>query len=152
MGSGGEGEAVSPGSRIFHAPGFEYYVIAIIGVKTRIDPQVVKQGLIDTLLNHPRFSSILVPTTVFSLILSLFLFDFVSLPDRQKQCDVVRENGVCFGQRMYSSTSIDEYSAFSRLSVTVYGRDLVSLLDSREHILRNRDNLIHNPIEMLANI
>ncbi|KAI9096685.1 hypothetical protein K1719_025864 [Acacia pycnantha] len=29
----GEGEAVSPGSRIFHAPGFEYYVIAVIGVK-----------------------------------------------------------------------------------------------------------------------
>ncbi|KAK4277551.1 hypothetical protein QN277_015533 [Acacia crassicarpa] len=73
MGKGGEGEAVSPGSRIFHAPGFEYYVIAVIGVKTRIDPQVVKQGLINTLLNHPRFSSILVkegrkwrwnPTTV----------------------------------------------------------------------------------------
>ncbi|XP_028790016.1 O-acyltransferase WSD1-like isoform X1 [Neltuma alba] len=73
MGRTKEGEVVSPGSRMFHAPGFDYYVIAVMGVKTRIDPEVVKQGLINTLLNHPRFSSNLVkdgrkwrwnPTTV----------------------------------------------------------------------------------------
>ncbi|KAI9073254.1 hypothetical protein K1719_044776 [Acacia pycnantha] len=67
----GEGEAVSPGSRIFHAPGFEYYVIAVIGVKTRIDPQVVKQGLINTLLKHPRLNA-----TVFYKCLPLLKMEF----------------------------------------------------------------------------
>ncbi|XP_054798543.1 wax ester synthase/diacylglycerol acyltransferase 11-like isoform X2 [Prosopis cineraria] len=68
-----DGQAVSPGSRMFHAPGFDCYVIAVMGVKKRIHLQLIKQGLSNTLLNHPRFCSNMVkegrkwrwnPTTV----------------------------------------------------------------------------------------
>ncbi|KAI4307115.1 hypothetical protein L6164_030335 [Bauhinia variegata] len=54
------GEALSPASKLFLSPTFNCYVIAIIGINTRINPQLIKQGLGDTLLNHPRFSSKLV--------------------------------------------------------------------------------------------
>ncbi|KAF7830707.1 O-acyltransferase WSD1-like isoform X1 [Senna tora] len=66
-------EALSPAARLFHAPTFNCYVIAVIGTKTRIHPQSIKQGLSDTLLKHPRFTSNMVkkrgkcrwnPTTV----------------------------------------------------------------------------------------
>ncbi|KAG7973721.1 hypothetical protein I3843_06G010700 [Carya illinoinensis] len=52
--------ALSPAARLFHAPRFNCYIIAIIGSKTPINPNVVKAGLEDTLLKHPRFSSKLV--------------------------------------------------------------------------------------------
>lgn len=53
-------EAMSPGDSIFFAPGFEFSIIAIIGGKTKIDAEVIKLGLKTTLLNHPRFTSIVV--------------------------------------------------------------------------------------------
>ncbi|KAB1205029.1 O-acyltransferase WSD1 [Morella rubra] len=62
----GDGEAVSserplsPASRLFHSPRFNCYIIAIMGCKTSINPDVVKAGLEQTLLKHPRFSSKLV--------------------------------------------------------------------------------------------
>ncbi|XP_012570634.1 wax ester synthase/diacylglycerol acyltransferase 11-like isoform X2 [Cicer arietinum] len=55
-----EGEELSPAARLFHSPSFNCYVIAIIGCKTNINPQVIKQGLSQTLLKHPRFTSKLV--------------------------------------------------------------------------------------------
>ncbi|XP_028790712.1 O-acyltransferase WSD1 [Neltuma alba] len=64
---------MSPGAQLFHAPTLNCYVIASIGVKTRMNPHVIKEGLRHTLLKHPRFTSKLVmkgrkpwwiPTTV----------------------------------------------------------------------------------------
>lgn len=75
-GSSSDGQAMvklSPESRLFHAPRFNCHIIAIIGCKTSINPSVVKLGLEQTLIKHPRFSSKLVvdgrkmkwnPTTV----------------------------------------------------------------------------------------
>ncbi|KAJ7965355.1 O-acyltransferase WSD1-like [Quillaja saponaria] len=69
----GSEQALSPAARLFHAPNFNCYIIAIIGCKTKICPQVLKDGLQHTLLKQPRFSSKLVkkgrkvswtPTTV----------------------------------------------------------------------------------------
>ncbi|KAJ9681201.1 hypothetical protein PVL29_020194 [Vitis rotundifolia] len=48
----------SPMARLFHEPDCNLYVIAMIGSKTRIDPDVVKANLVHSLLKHPRFSSL----------------------------------------------------------------------------------------------
>ncbi|MCL7043428.1 hypothetical protein MKW94_005014 [Papaver nudicaule] len=56
--SGGLEEPLSPSARLLHEPHFNLYIIAIIGVKTKINPAVVKAGLVNTLLKHPRFCSL----------------------------------------------------------------------------------------------
>ncbi|KAF5953207.1 hypothetical protein HYC85_011151 [Camellia sinensis] len=38
-------EPLSPGARLFHEPSFNIYIIAIMGCKTRIYPDVVKESL-----------------------------------------------------------------------------------------------------------
>ncbi|ESR58079.1 diacylglycerol O-acyltransferase [Citrus sinensis] len=53
-----EEEPLSPAARLFHEPSFNLYIIAIMGCKTRICPQVVKANLVHTLLKHPRFYSL----------------------------------------------------------------------------------------------
>ncbi|XVF10059.1 hypothetical protein REPUB_Repub07fG0150900 [Reevesia pubescens] len=53
----GMGVALSPVSLIFHEPRTNCCIIAIIGCKTKYDPGIVKLGLKQTLINHPRFSS-----------------------------------------------------------------------------------------------
>lgn len=65
-----ESEALSPGARLFHAPTFNCYVIAMMGFKKRVDPEIIKHGLTNTLLKHPRFTS--------NMVLSFFL-NFVTL-------------------------------------------------------------------------
>ena len=72
-------QPLSPAARLFHSPRFNCYVIAIMGCKTRINPDVVKSGLEHTLLKHPRFSSKLVRQTILFLLFILFLFLIVSL-------------------------------------------------------------------------
>ncbi|TYI19363.1 hypothetical protein ES332_A07G160000v1 [Gossypium tomentosum] len=54
----GEEEPLSPSSRLFHESNFNIYVIAIMGCKTRIYPDVFKANLSHTSLRHPRFSSL----------------------------------------------------------------------------------------------
>ncbi|XP_019229798.1 PREDICTED: O-acyltransferase WSD1-like isoform X2 [Nicotiana attenuata] len=51
-------EPLSPSARLFHEPNFNVHVIAIMGSKSRINPQVIKEKLVHTLLKHPRFSSL----------------------------------------------------------------------------------------------
>ncbi|POO01188.1 O-acyltransferase [Trema orientale] len=51
---------LSPATRIFHSLNYNSYIIAIIGFYTSIDPEVMKAGLEQTLIKHPRFSSKLV--------------------------------------------------------------------------------------------
>lgn len=53
-----EEEPLSPAARLFHEPSFNLYIIAIMGCKTQICPQVVKANLVHTLLKHPRFYSL----------------------------------------------------------------------------------------------
>ncbi|XP_006290854.2 O-acyltransferase WSD1 [Capsella rubella] len=55
-----EEQPLSPTARIFHAPEFNCYVIAVIGLKKKIEPDVIMEGLKQTLIRHPRFSSKLV--------------------------------------------------------------------------------------------
>ncbi|KAJ0026229.1 hypothetical protein Pint_07620 [Pistacia integerrima] len=54
----GENQPLSPVARMFHEPDSNVYIIAIIGGKTKINPEVVKERLPHTLLRHPRFSSL----------------------------------------------------------------------------------------------
>ncbi|KAL5571423.1 hypothetical protein UlMin_021020 [Ulmus minor] len=54
-----EEEPLSPAGRLFHEPNFNIHVIAIMGCKTKIYPDVFKANLPHTLLKHPRFSSLL---------------------------------------------------------------------------------------------
>ncbi|XP_019188382.1 PREDICTED: O-acyltransferase WSD1-like isoform X2 [Ipomoea nil] len=53
-------EPLSPSARMFHQPNFNVHVIAVMGSKCTIQPQLVKQNLVHTLLKHPRFTSVLV--------------------------------------------------------------------------------------------
>lgn len=55
-----EGEPLSPSARLFHAPGFNCCIIAVMGCKTKVDVNAIKAGLKQTLLKHPRFSSKLI--------------------------------------------------------------------------------------------
>ncbi|XP_010426433.1 PREDICTED: O-acyltransferase WSD1 [Camelina sativa] len=55
-----EEQPLSPTARIFHAPEFNCYVIAVIGLKKKIEADVITEGLKQTLIRHPRFSSKLV--------------------------------------------------------------------------------------------
>lgn len=89
----GDGEAessngdqpLSPAARLFHAPRINCYIVAIMGCKTRINPDVVKAGLERTLLKHPRFSSKLVirkaSISYIPFLLSWGSFSFTSLPN-----------------------------------------------------------------------
>ncbi|PIA35712.1 hypothetical protein AQUCO_03500223v1 [Aquilegia coerulea] len=53
-----EEQPLSPAALLFHEPNFNCYIIAIMGCKTKINPQIVKAGLEETLIKHPRFSSL----------------------------------------------------------------------------------------------
>ncbi|XP_055827482.1 wax ester synthase/diacylglycerol acyltransferase 11-like [Solanum dulcamara] len=55
-----EYEPASPATRLFHTESLNCNIIAILGCTTKINCDVIKKGLESTLLNHPRFSSILV--------------------------------------------------------------------------------------------
>ena len=55
-----DGVELSPAARLFHSPSFNCYVIAIIGCNTSFNVQIIKEGLTQTLLKHPRFTSKLV--------------------------------------------------------------------------------------------
>ncbi|KAG6649967.1 wax ester synthase/diacylglycerol acyltransferase 5-like isoform X2 [Carya illinoinensis] len=50
-------EPLSPAARFFHTPRFNLYIIAIVGFKTSFNTDVIKAGLEQTLVKHPRFSS-----------------------------------------------------------------------------------------------
>ncbi|CAH2066865.1 unnamed protein product, partial [Thlaspi arvense] len=50
---------VSPFSRLFSLPGFDCFNIVTIGFKNEANPPDIIEGLKNTLINHPRFSSIL---------------------------------------------------------------------------------------------
>ncbi|KFK34209.1 hypothetical protein AALP_AA5G115000 [Arabis alpina] len=51
---------LSPAARVFNAPKLNCYVIAVLGVKKKIEPYAVMEGFKQSLIRHPRFSSKLV--------------------------------------------------------------------------------------------
>ncbi|GMJ11713.1 hypothetical protein like AT3G49190 [Hibiscus trionum] len=53
-----EEEALSPMARMFHEPESNVYVILIVGFKNPIHPHTFKANLVETIVKHPRFSSV----------------------------------------------------------------------------------------------
>lgn len=53
-------EPVSPFARLFSLPGLDVFNIVTIGCKTEGNASTIIEGIKNTLINHPRFSSILV--------------------------------------------------------------------------------------------
>ncbi|XP_044512232.1 wax ester synthase/diacylglycerol acyltransferase 6-like [Mangifera indica] len=53
-----ENQPLSPMARMFHEPDSNVYIMAMIGLKTEINAEVVKANLVHTLVKHPRFSSL----------------------------------------------------------------------------------------------
>ncbi|KAK8542436.1 hypothetical protein V6N12_015033 [Hibiscus sabdariffa] len=53
-----EEEPLSPMARMFHEPQSNVYVIVIVGFKSPIDPHSFKANLVETIVKHPRFSSV----------------------------------------------------------------------------------------------
>ncbi|XP_021729094.1 O-acyltransferase WSD1-like [Chenopodium quinoa] len=53
-------EPLSPATRLFHAPQMNCCIVAVVGCKTLINVEVIKQGIYQTIVKHPRFSSKLV--------------------------------------------------------------------------------------------
>ncbi|KAJ0086676.1 hypothetical protein Patl1_07743 [Pistacia atlantica] len=51
-------QPLSPVARMFHESDSNVYIIAMIGLKTKINAEVVKANLVHTLLKHSRFSSL----------------------------------------------------------------------------------------------
>ncbi|KAI3694724.1 hypothetical protein L1987_77694 [Smallanthus sonchifolius] len=51
-------QPLSPMARMFHEPDFNFYIICIIGFKTKLRPDVFKENMIHTILKNRRFSSL----------------------------------------------------------------------------------------------
>ncbi|KAK1441621.1 hypothetical protein QVD17_07661 [Tagetes erecta] len=51
-------QPLSPVARLFHEPGSNIYIVCVIGYKTKLRPDVIKQHLVHTLLKNRRFSSL----------------------------------------------------------------------------------------------
>lgn len=84
-------QPLSPAARVFHAPEFNCYVISVIGVKKKIEPDVIMEGLKQTLIRHPRFSSKMVSRrnknsqTQIWVRTNVVVSDHVIVPDIQTQ-------------------------------------------------------------------
>ncbi|KAL9684879.1 hypothetical protein QQ045_022321 [Rhodiola kirilowii] len=52
-------EPMSPAGRLFHTRGLNCFVIAVIGLSKELDVELVKTGLQQSLVKHPRFSSLM---------------------------------------------------------------------------------------------
>ncbi|GMJ11716.1 hypothetical protein like AT3G49200 [Hibiscus trionum] len=53
-----ETEPLSPMARMFHEPQSNIYIIAIMGLKSPIHPHTFKANCLQTVVKHPRFSSV----------------------------------------------------------------------------------------------
>lgn len=53
-----EEEPLSPAAQLFHQPGFDCCIVAIMGLGKPADVDVIRSGLEATLVRHPRFSSV----------------------------------------------------------------------------------------------
>ncbi|GJV46766.1 O-acyltransferase WSD1 [Tanacetum coccineum] len=53
-----EEQPLSPMARLFHEPGSNVYIVSMMGCKTKLKPDVIKESLVNSILRHPRFSSL----------------------------------------------------------------------------------------------
>lgn len=53
-----DGQPLSPMAQLFHEPGSNLYIVAIMGFKTKLQPDIVKPILMHIFVKHPRFSSL----------------------------------------------------------------------------------------------
>lgn len=70
-------EPLSPATRVFHTPQMNCCIVAVVGCKTVIDVEVIKEGIYQTFVKHPRISSklvILLLLLLYSPFLSFLLF------------------------------------------------------------------------------
>lgn len=74
-----EEQPLSPAARVFHSPEFNCYVIAVIGIKKKIEPDVIIEGLRQTLIRHPRFSGILVSLTLTYIHIYRYTYVYIFL-------------------------------------------------------------------------
>ncbi|WZZ65968.1 hypothetical protein YC2023_077338 [Brassica napus] len=51
-----EEQPLSPAARQFHAPKFNCNIISVVVLKSKIKPDVIIEGIKQTLIRHPRFS------------------------------------------------------------------------------------------------
>ncbi|KAG2311401.1 hypothetical protein Bca52824_022958 [Brassica carinata] len=58
-----EDQPLSPAARLFHAPEFNCNIISVVGLKSKIKPDVIIEGIKQTLIRHPRFSCKLVKSS-----------------------------------------------------------------------------------------
>ena len=70
-------EPLSPVSRLFHTPAINCIIIAVFGFKKRLDVEVFKNGLENSLSKHPRFCSKLVSYAVLSAYV-FFSFEYIA--------------------------------------------------------------------------
>lgn len=61
-------QPLSPMARLFHEPGSNIYIITMMGCKTKINPDVIKENMVHSLLGHPRFSSLQVTFMINSFV------------------------------------------------------------------------------------
>lgn len=62
-----DGQPLSPVARLFHEPGSNVYIVAIMGFRVKLHPDVVKPVLTHVFLKHPRFSSLQVRNSTSTL-------------------------------------------------------------------------------------
>jgi hypothetical protein len=68
-----EQQPLSPMARMFHEPDSNVYIIIIIGFQTKINPEVMRANVGNTLLKHPRFSSLQASSVFFFIHKSISL-------------------------------------------------------------------------------
>lgn len=56
--SGTEDLPLTPGAMLFHQPHLNCYIISVLGSGTKVNIDLIKQGVEETLLRHPRFRSV----------------------------------------------------------------------------------------------
>lgn len=57
-----DGQPLSPMAQFFNQPGSNVYIMATMGFRTRLQPDIVKPVLMNIFVKHPRFSSLQVRT------------------------------------------------------------------------------------------
>lgn len=67
-----EEQPLSPAARLFQAPEFNVNIISVIGLKNKIDPDVIIRGFEQTFIRHPRFCSKLVSLTLAYTLTNMF--------------------------------------------------------------------------------
>lgn len=79
-------QPVSPAGRLFREAHFNCYIVALLGLGAPLDVEAARAGLLDTLVRHPRFSSVQVRLRFPPVGRSIWVsFLFLSCRDRSRE-------------------------------------------------------------------